>query len=678
MRRLLALALILVALPAAGQVVVNGVPIAPSYGVLVNGVPASTRPGSTLLVAASNARSSAGADYLCDGTADEVQISAALAALPSGGGVVQLTEGTFTLSGDTPITGWKSYAVLRGSGWGTKLTVPAAWTGAGDKAMLCIGCSAPAVVGVRIEDLWVDGAGRSSAGSFTPVEFNQYVSDSRVFNVKISNCAGSCYGLYGNYTSGLDVEHCFFTGISDSVEFRKTNRLRFVDNYTDSKLQIYAGGTGANQSRAITVQGNLFSGQDGYLSITDDSGTIVGLSVVGNTFYHAGTNSNGVLNLKKITGLVVSGNIIDEAGVTLISTPAIVLDSTVSDYLIADNYLKTGYNNVSGLGQVAIKTDGTDGVIKGNRIDAPYPSNIGIQTTAAVGLTVRGNRINGTALAADTIGVDIAGSTGVEVDGNWFSNLATGVKAATSTGVRIHTTNRYDSVIATVADTSTSPEPYGIAATGLVTIRKADSGAETDLDVTPAVKATGNLFCLGIATPCNKFYVDKDGTAYSALGFRHISGNFRLTSSELYSYGAITTNLGVILATASNGATAKTNCIAELTTIAAAAYTDTAMDLPASSTITAVMGRVVTVIPTATTFTVGDPTTAARFASGVAVAAGTTFVGLAHRQPSVADAAGPVQVAAAKVRITPDSSPAAATGQVRVVLCYEQFTAPTS
>ena len=38
---------------------------------------------ATKVVAASNALSSAGADEVCDGTADEVQINAALAALPS-------------------------------------------------------------------------------------------------------------------------------------------------------------------------------------------------------------------------------------------------------------------------------------------------------------------------------------------------------------------------------------------------------------------------------------------------------------------------------------------------------------------------------------------------------------------------------------------------------------------
>ncbi len=128
-----------------------------------------------------------------------------------------------------------------------------------------------------------------------------------------------------------------------------------------------------------------------------------------------------------------------------------------------------------------------------------------------------------------------------------------------------------------------------------------------------------------------------------------------------------------------NGGYWEKGVISELLTIAAAATTDTTGNLlPANAVIEAVVVRVTTVIPTAATFTVGDATTAARFATGVAVAAGTTAVGLLHRHPDVAAAAGPVQATAAKIRITPNASPAAATGVIRVEVFYSQFVAPTS
>lgn len=114
--------------------------------------------------------------------------------------------------------------------------------------------------------------------------------------------------------------------------------------------------------------------------------------------------------------------------------------------------------------------------------------------------------------------------------------------------------------------------------------------------------------------------------------------------------------------------------LSELTTIADAAYTDTTINLPARSVIKAVVGLVVTVIPTAATFAVGDPTTPARFATGIGTAAGTKFEGLVHVDQT--GAAGPRQTTTAKVRYTPNATPAAATGQVRTTVFYEQFTGP--
>lgn len=124
------------------------------------------------------------------------------------------------------------------------------------------------------------------------------------------------------------------------------------------------------------------------------------------------------------------------------------------------------------------------------------------------------------------------------------------------------------------------------------------------------------------------------------------------------------------------GATWTMGSVTEVVTIAAAASTDSTISLPANSVIRAVTGKVKTIIPTAATFTVGDPTTAARFATGVAVAAGTQFVGIL--QADQTGAAGPIQATAAKVRITPDAQPATATGVVSITIFYDTFGAPAS
>lgn len=111
--------------------------------------------------------------------------------------------------------------------------------------------------------------------------------------------------------------------------------------------------------------------------------------------------------------------------------------------------------------------------------------------------------------------------------------------------------------------------------------------------------------------------------------------------------------------------------LSELTTIAAAATTDTTIQMPAGAIVLAVNTRVTTVIPTATTFTVGDSGSAARFSTAaVSTAANSTDAGT--------KAGAYYNASALSVRITPDLTPANNTGRVRVTIVYLLSTPPTS
>lgn len=133
---------------------------------------------------------------------------------------------------------------------------------------------------------------------------------------------------------------------------------------------------------------------------------------------------------------------------------------------------------------------------------------------------------------------------------------------------------------------------------------------------------------------------------------------------------------------ASNGGTMTRQAYSELLTLSTSGTTtDTSANLlPAGAIILAVATRVTTEISGGgvTAFSVGDSTTAARFsASAGGLTANSTRVGLQHQQGSVAtDAAGPVQTAAAKVRITTDATPTA--GVVRITVWALVFVAPTN
>jgi len=116
----------------------------------------------------------------------------------------------------------------------------------------------------------------------------------------------------------------------------------------------------------------------------------------------------------------------------------------------------------------------------------------------------------------------------------------------------------------------------------------------------------------------------------------------------------------------------------EITLATGATTTDsTANLLPAGSIIEAVTYRVTTTITTAVNFSIGDATTVARFVSGATgVAAGSTGTGLLQNNPTAADAAGPVQSAAAKIRITTNANPGA--GKIRVQVFYRFFGVPST
>lgn len=107
----------------------------------------------------------------------------------------------------------------------------------------------------------------------------------------------------------------------------------------------------------------------------------------------------------------------------------------------------------------------------------------------------------------------------------------------------------------------------------------------------------------------------------------------------------------------------------ELLTIAAAATTTTAMQLPAGAVVLAVSVRVTTVIPTAATFTVKVG----------AIVFNTAAVSTAANSTDRGTAAGAAYNSTAQgVTITPNVTPGAATGVVRVTVIYYVVSPPTS
>lgn len=150
--------------------------------------------GATLFVAAADASAlvRAQADYVCDGTADEVQINAALAALPAPGGAVLLSEGTFTLANTVSLPA--SNITLAGQGRGTLVRITAAV--AGKHIINAPGTSGAHLTGVCVRDLRVQGYG-DDAGSTQDhgIRF-AYVDKGIIHNIWGSDCTFAVVQLH--------------------------------------------------------------------------------------------------------------------------------------------------------------------------------------------------------------------------------------------------------------------------------------------------------------------------------------------------------------------------------------------------------------------------------------------------------------------------------------------------
>jgi hypothetical protein len=128
---------------------------------------------------------------------------------------------------------------------------------------------------------------------------------------------------------------------------------------------------------------------------------------------------------------------------------------------------------------------------------------------------------------------------------------------------------------------------------------------------------------------------------------------------------------GSVISGGANGQTLAILALTELLTIAAAATSVTTLSIPAGAIVLAVSVRVTVVIPTAATFTViGNTTTTVFDTAAVSTAVNSTDRGTA---------AGAFYNASAQtVRITPNLTPGANTGRVRVTVFYFSSTPPTS
>lgn len=194
-----------------------------------------------------------------------------------------------------------------------------------------------------------------------------------------------------------------------------------------------------------------------------------------------------------------------------------------------------------------------------------------------------------------------------------------------------------------------------------------------------------NIPAYGVTLQYNSLLINRDD-AYIGLAMGEASGArvrlIHVSGEPAFSVQDGGANYGGIYAgshvnATSNGAMMGIRTISESITLNTGGLTtDSSADLlPANAFILFVTGKATTPITTATTIAFGDASAANRFLSPAAVAG--PFTGGNHLKGSVStDANGPLQVSAAKIRLTTDANPGA--GVVRVTVGYIDCSPPTS
>lgn len=368
---------------------------------------------STFIVAASDSLHPEHADYVCDGTDDQVEIQAAIDALPSGGGKVVLKEGTFNISSGIQIT--DNNIGVCGVGAGTLIS-----TSAYIEAPIYITGDYVHLDNFKLKKN--QGSGGASNGQGIDVH---NADDVTISNIVLEGTglvaspwdATPTWGIRGRYCKRLIYNKCHVSNTSYEAltVWEGCTGCVFDNNVVDHcgfGLVFEKEGTYGNTMIGNTVNDSQKSGGwDILIRSTHDN------TVVGNTVINQGT-TNTLSYAIQLDGVSYDNVVI---GNTIKSAAGIHLDIHTFDNLIKDNVLTD------------ITTDGTavKGAIfvqgKGNIIDSNiinYFEHHGIYVSSAPHTVVKNNQIlyggkgssYGIYLANNSIRSEVIDNTIVGVD----------------------------------------------------------------------------------------------------------------------------------------------------------------------------------------------------------------------------------------------------------------------
>ncbi len=284
------------------------------------------------------------ADYVCDGTADDVEINAALSQVASaGGGMVFLAAGSYTLADTIRIP---SDVTLAGEGSATKLSFA---TSVGDKTMITNNVSytpgsrhATGNKNITVRDMYIDGDKTnrgSGADSIWTVGFNT------VENLTIENM-----NIVNGWTVAIQTEFCSYVTIANNrthnsgddgigINEETYNCSCYGNRITDAGKgdKSYGAPNGIeiqDGARDVTVSGNVIENcaADG-IQVSTHTGKpgCINVSIDGNTVRNceSGVFVKGISGTSQIAVTVSNNQIIGTVDTALYGLQAAYTEDVV-------------------------------------------------------------------------------------------------------------------------------------------------------------------------------------------------------------------------------------------------------------------------------------------------------------------------------------------------------------
>lgn len=369
----------------------------------INGGGSSDGRAVTYIVAASDAVSSTGADYVCDGTADDVQIQAAIDAVAvAGSGVIYLTEGTFTFA--NPVAIDTSNITIMGAGRG--ITTLSGLTSTDGYIELAPG-TGNTIRDIVLSDFTIDGG--ASGTTVSPGQIFQdddgVIERLLIERIRITGTSSTENGITFENASGtnkwitirdviIELSAASIYGIS----FRKTAQHVWVEN-------CHVALSSASSYNAIAIYADVedFHVNNNYA-----------------TSRHSPITCSPANNGEIVGNIVDGQNVTSEGGIEIEWKASHNGSDTSHDITVSNNLVRGGYWGILVIERDAGASEPADIIIANNIVEGT--NNNGIHIANAIRIQILNNAIRN----AGGVGISLLETTNALVDGNIIAS-ATGV-----------------------------------------------------------------------------------------------------------------------------------------------------------------------------------------------------------------------------------------------------------